>query len=133
MKNNPDKSFIEETVIIDGVTAVRCRKAKFSDGKRSPYLYVPMKAMTILAEADIPPSGWKLVIWVLWHNRVSSGEATTVSATFAKRAGLNTRAARRYAVAALEATGLFDVIRKGKAAAKVTPGSQLKTMLKKND
>jgi hypothetical protein len=133
MKNNPDKNFIEETVVIDGVTAVRRRKAKFSEGKRSPYLHVPMECMSILANADLPPSGWKLAIWILWHHRVSSGEAATISATFANRAGLTTRATRRYAVDALEETGLFDVIRKGKAAARINLGAKLKSALKKNE
>jgi hypothetical protein len=133
MKEDQDEAFVYEPSEVDGIAAVRRRKVKSGSKTRRHYFYAPMDCMVLLANADLPPSGWKLAIWVLWHHRVSSGGAATISATFAKRAGLNTRAARRYAVAALEATGLFDVIRKGKAAAKVTPGSQLKTMLKKND
>ena len=129
MKNETGEAFTEEIVVIDGVTAVRRRQINATHKKRSPYLHVPMECVTILASTNLSAGGWPLALWIIWYHRVSSGEAAAVTAAFAKRAGLATRSARRCAVAALEATGLFEVTRRGNMALGISLGAQLKSAL----
>ena len=122
-------NYIEEQVFIDGVSAIRRRKGSPVQKAREPYLYCPMQCVTALANAKIPASAWPLALWVIWHHVVSSGGAAPISAAFAARAGIDSRAARRHAVAALEASGLFQVSRTGTAAVQIALGHPIKTLL----
>ena len=121
--------YIEEEVVIDGVSAVRRRHRQTVRKAREPYLHISMDCVTTLAVAGIPTTAWSLALWIIWHHMVSSGGAAPISATFAARAGIESRAARRHAVVALEASGLFHVSRTGTAAAQIALGPALKTLL----
>ena len=124
-----DYNCIEEQVIIEGVSAIRRRKASPARKTRELYLHCPMQFVKMLANARIPAAAWPLALWVIWHHMVSSGGAASITSTFAARAGINSRAARRHAVAALEASRLFQVSRAGTAAVKIALGPPLKNLL----
>ena len=124
-------SFIEEKVTVDGVAAVRRRAVKSLQKTHEPYLHIPMTCIMVLSEAKIPATAWSLALWIIWHYIVSSGKSASISASFASKAGITDRPARRYAVNALEASGLFDVSRHGKEAAKVAPRAELKATLRR--
>lgn len=121
--------YIEEEVVIDGVPAIRRRQRQTIRKAREPYLHISMGCVTALAAAGIPATAWPLALWVIWHHMVSSGGAASMSTSFAARAGVNSRAARRHAVAALEASGLFQVSRTGTAAVQIGLGPALTTLL----
>ena len=107
------------------------RYQEHRDGQKSPdyYLHIPMACITALASKEISAKAWPLALWVLWQYRVSGGKPVTISTTFAQKAGVEGRSARRHAVNALEATGLFVVTRDGTEAAKIAPGEDLKTTM----
>jgi len=63
---------------------------------------------------------------------VSRGEEATVSAAFAKKAGIEGRSARRHAVNALEVSGLYELSRQGTEAVRVRLGHNLKSLLHQN-
>ena len=121
--------YIEEEVFIDGVSAVRRRKGSPHRKAHKPYLYLPMECVAALGNANLSSTAWPLALWVIWHHMVSPGGAAPISATFAARAGIESRAARRHAVVALEASGLFHVSRTGTAAVQIALGPALKTLL----
>lgn len=120
-----DTEFTEETVVIDGVTATRRRKASAPPKAPEYFLHIPMKYVEALSIAKISAAAWSLALWVLWHHTVTRGKPATISATFAARAGIKDRSARRHAVELLEASGFFKVTRKGKEAAKITLAAEL--------
>ena len=122
-------SYIEEEVVVDGVPAIRRRQRQTVRKAQEPYLHITMGCVTALAAAGISATAWPLALWVIWHHIVSSGCAASISTSFAARAGVDSRAARRHAVAALEASGLFQVSRTGTAAVQVALGPALKTLL----
>ena len=122
-------NYIEEEVVIDGVPAIRRRQRQTVRKAQEPYLHISMGCVTALAAAGIPATAWPLALWVIWHHIVSSGCAASISTSFAARAGVDSRAARRHAVAALEASGLFQVSRTGTAAVQIALGPALKTLL----
>jgi hypothetical protein len=122
-------NYIEEHVFIDGVSATRKRKDSPERKSREYYLHCPMGCVTALANAKIPSTAWPLALWIIWNHRVSSGGPASISNSFAGRAGVDGRAARRHAVGALEASGLFQIFRNGTAAIKITPSPSLKDML----
>ena len=121
--------YIEEEVVVDGVPAIRRRHRQTAQKAKEPYLHISMACVTALAAESIPAAAWPLALWVIRHHMVSSGGAASISATFAARAGIDSRAARRYAVDALEASGMFAVARNGTEAAKVSPSGKLKRLL----
>ena len=121
--------YIEEEVIIDGVSAIRRRQRQTVRTAREPYLHISMGCVTALAAAGIPATAWPLALWVIWHHIVSTGCAASISTSFAARAGIDSRSARRHAVGALEASGLFQVSRTGTAAVQIALGPALKTLL----
>ena len=84
------------------------RYQEHRDGQKSPdyYLHIPMACITALASKEISAKAWPLALWVLWQYRVSGGKPVTISTTFAQKAGVEGRSARRHAVNALEATGV---------------------------
>ena len=131
MKKDTAKEFVEEEVVVDGVTAVRRRRVNVTPERQAPFLHVPMECVKILSTSSLPSAGWSLGLWIIWHYVVSSGGAAAVTTVFASRAGVPKRAARRHAVAALEATGLFEVTRKGRDAVRISPGPKLKAALKR--
>lgn len=121
--------YLEEEVIIDGVPAIRRRQRQTVRKAREPYLHISMGCVTALAAAGIPATAWPLALWVIWHHMVSSGGAASISTSFAARASIDSRAARRHAVGALEASGLFQISRTGTAAVQIALGPALKTLL----
>jgi hypothetical protein len=121
--------YIEEEVIVDGVRAIRKRKAPTPRKAKELYLHVPMTCITAIAEAKIPAKAWPLALWIIWHHKVSSGKAATISETFAIRAGIATRAGRRHAIDALAANNLFEVTRNGKEAVRISLGKNLVALL----
>ena len=132
MNKHLDVEFIEEKVVIDGIEAVRRRKKDVTQKRGAAYLHIQMECVSMLSRAGLPSAGWSLGLWVIWYYMVSSGQAASITATFAERAGVKTRATRRHAISALEASGLFDLNQKGKEAAKVSPTSKLMAALNKN-
>ena len=122
-------NYIEEQVVIEGVSAIRRRNSAPARKAHKPYLYLPMACVTALSKANLSATAWALALWVIRHHVVSSGGAAPISATFAARAGIDSRAARRHAVAALEASGLFNVSRTGTAAVQIALGPPLKILL----
>lgn len=127
-----EHGYVEDEVVIDGLLAVRRRKAPTTRKAKGHFLHVPMTCVTTLAEAEIPAKAWPLALWIIWHHMVSRGEAATVSAAFAKKAKIEGRSARRHAVNALEASGLFELNRHGREAVKLSLGSELIAMIGKN-
>lgn len=125
--------FTEETIVVDGITATRRRKISSSSKASQHYLHIPMKYIEALSMTKISSAAWSLALWILWHHKVTRGKPATISATFAARAGIKDRSARRYAIDALEASGLFEVIRKGTEAAKITPGNKLQALNSSNE
>jgi len=122
--------YIEEEVVVDGVPAIRRRQRQTVRKVREPYLHTPMACVTALAAAGIPATAWPLALWVIWHHMVSSGGAAIISTSFAARAGIASRAARRHAVGALETSGLFQVSRTGTAAVQIALAPPLKVLLR---
>jgi hypothetical protein len=120
---------IDEEVLVDGVRAIRRRKSGTTRRSQEPYLHLPMACITALGGAGLSAAAWPLALWVLWHHVVFKRPAA-VTAAFASRAGTVGRAARRYAVEALEASGLFHVTRNGTRATMVSPSATLKAMVK---
>jgi len=131
MNNDLALDFVEETVVIDGIEAVRRRKKGAARKRGAAYLHIQMECVGMFSEARLPSAGWPLGLWVIWHYMVSSGQAASVTATFAERAGVKTRATRRHALSALEASGLFEVTRKGKESIRVSPSPRLQAVLNK--
>lgn len=121
--------YTEEHVFIDGVSAIRKRKDAPKRKSHEYYLHCPMGCVTALANAKIPSAAWPLALWIIWNHMVSSGGHASISNSFAGRAGVDGRAARRHAVGALEDSGLFQIFRNGTAAVKITPSPSLKNML----
>jgi len=120
---------IEEEVLVDGVRAIRRRKSGPARTAQEHYLHLPVACITALGGAGLPATAWPLALWVLWHYVVTRCPAA-VTADFALRAGIVGRAARRYAVEALETSGLFHVSRDGTRAIAIAPGPALKAMVK---
>ncbi len=127
-----EHGYIEEEVTIDGVLAIRRRKAPTTRKAKGHFLHVPMTCIAALAEAEIPAKAWALALWIIWHHMVSRGEEATVSAAFAKKAGIEGRSARRHAVNALEVSGLYELSRQGTEAVRVRLGQKLKSLLHQN-
>jgi len=121
--------YIEDKVVVDGVSAIRRRKNSPARKLKEPYLHIPMKCLEALCAAKLTAHAFSLALWIIWHYTVTRGSPTIISAKFASRAGINDRAARRYAIAALEGSGLFDVQRKGTEATKLNPADSLKAIL----
>jgi hypothetical protein len=117
--------YAEEAVVVDGVRAIR-RRSISARKIQEPYLHIPMTCVTTLAQAGIP-STEPLALASLQHHMVT-GRAAAITAAFASRVGVEGRAARRHAIDALAASGLFHVQRDGKQATKVLPASRLKTL-----
>ncbi len=128
--NHASAHYIEEEVVVDGVSAIRRRKPRRARETQEPFLHVPMACITALGKAEIPAKAWPLALWVIWHHIVVKRPAG-VTAKFAVRAGIPGRAARRYAVEALATSGLFYVSRKGTQAVTVAPSAALKALLKR--
>ena len=122
-------SLVEEEVWIDGVKAIRRRKIKATTQRNAPYLHVPMACFEALGAVKLASAGWQLAIWVIWHYVVTSGEAVSISAAFAAKAGIHSRAARRHAIASLQNTDLFEVTHDGKKAASVSVGKKMRKIL----
>lgn len=120
--------YIEEEVVVDGIRAIRRRKAGSARKAREPYIHLPMSCITVMAAARIPAKAWPLALWVLWHHIVAKRPAA-VTAKFALRAAIDNRAARRHAVEALVASGLFNASRLGTEATKVAPTAALRAMV----
>ena len=118
--------YAEEAVVVDGVRAIRRRRIS-ARKIQEPYLHIPMTCVTTLAQAGIPSTAWPLALASLQHHMVT-GRAAAITAAFASRVGVEGRAARRHAIDALAASGLFHVQRDGKQATKVLPASRLKTL-----
>jgi hypothetical protein len=129
MNGLPD-GYIEEKDVYYGVPAIRRRKKVPEQKPPDYYLHIPMACITALASKEISAKAWPLALWVLWQYRVSGGKPATISTNFAQKAGVEGRSARRHAVNALEATGLFVVTRDGTEAAKIAPGEDLKTTMR---
>lgn len=123
-----DLEFTEETIVVDGVTATRRRKISPPRKTQEYYLHIPMKYIEALSLTKISAAAWSLALWVLWHHTVTRGKPAVISATFAARAGIKDRSARRHAIDALEISGLFTVIRKGTQAAKITLAAKLRAL-----
>ena len=123
--------YTQETVVADGITAIRRRKNLSSRKACEPYLHIPMVCLEALSKARLPTSAFSLALWVIWHFTVTRGGAASISASFASQAGIADRSARRYAIAALEASGLFEAQQRGKEATRVVPSGQLKALLSK--
>ena len=121
--------YTEEEVVVDGVRAIRRRKAQPVRQAREHYLRIPMACITALGKAGVPASAWPLALWVIWHHTVAKSPAC-ITTQFASRAGLEGRSARRHALAALEASGLFQVRRNGTKSVEVLPVPNLTTMLR---
>jgi len=122
---NGGANYIEEAVVVvDGVRAIRRRKSQPASKSPEIYLHVPMACITALAKAEIPATAWPLALWVIWHHMVVK-RPVGITADFAARAGISGRAARRYAVEALAASGLFHVLRKRTRATEVAPNAAL--------
>ena len=119
--------YTEEEVEVDGVRAIRRRKAKPVLQAREYYLHIPMACITALGKAGIPAAAWPLALWVIWHHTVARNPAC-ITTQFASRAGVEGRSARRHALAALEASGLFQVCRNGTKAVQVSPMANLAAM-----
>ena len=126
---NGGTNYIEEAVVVDGVQAIRRRKSRPPSKSPELYLHVPMACITALGQAEIPASAWSLALWVLWHHMVARRPAS-VSAEFGSRAGMAGRPARRYAVDALAASGLFHVSRNGTRTLTVAPNAALREMVR---
>ncbi len=121
--------YTETSEVIDGVPAIR-RRRNFPAKKASePYLHIPMQCLEALAGVELPTSAVFLALRVIWHFKVTRGEAASISAAFASCVGITDRSARRYAITSLEASGLFDVHRNGKQATKIAPGKRLKALI----
>jgi hypothetical protein len=121
-------NYIEKAVVVDGVHAIRRRKSRPASKSSELYLHVPMPCITALGRAAIPATAWPLALWVLWYHMVVRRPAS-VTAEFASRAGIDGRAARRYAVEALATSGLFHVSRYGTQAVRVAPNAALMAMM----
>lgn len=117
----------EEAVVVDGVSAIRRRKAKPVRQAREHYLHITMACVTALGKSGIPAAAWPLALWVIWHHTVAKSPAC-ITTQFASRAGIEGRSARRHALAALEASGLFQVRRNGTKAVQVSPKTKLTAM-----
>lgn len=121
--------YTEDTVVLDGVSAIRRRKNLPARKPKEPYLHIPMKCLEALCAVKLTANAFSLALWIIWHYTVTRGSPASISATFASRAGVTDRAARRYAIAALEASGLFDIRRNGTEATKIMPGEHLKAFI----
>ena len=121
--------YTEEEVVVDGVRAIRRRKAQPVRQAREHYLRIPMACITALGKAGVPASAWPLALWVIWHHTVAKSPAC-ITTQFASRAGIEGRSARRHALAALEASGLFQVRRNGTKSVEILPVPNLTTMLR---
>jgi hypothetical protein len=121
--------YAEDRVVIDGVPAIRRRKVQPPRKASQPYLHKPMKCIEELSKANIPANAWALALWVIWHYGETHGSAASISGTFASRAGIKGRSARRYAIESLAASMLFEILRSGTEAIKITPASQLKALI----
>ena len=119
--------YTEDEVVVDGVRAIRRRKAKPVRQAREHYLYIPMACISALGKAGIPAAAWPLALCVIWHHTVAKSPAC-ITTQFALRAGIEGRGARRHALAALEASGLFQVCRDGTKAVQVSPMANLAAM-----
>jgi hypothetical protein len=118
--------YAEEAVIVDSVRAIRRRRIS-ARKIQEPYLHIPMTCVTTLAQAGSPRwhGRWR---WPLFSITWSPEGRRLFPAAFASRVGVEGRAARRHAIDALAASGLFHVQRDGKQATKVLPASRLKTL-----
>jgi hypothetical protein len=125
------EGYTEEKIVVDGVTAIRRRKKLSPRKAQEYYLRISMKCIEALSAANISATAWPLALWVIWHYMVTQGSAASISATFASRAGIQGRAARRYAIKSLADSMLFEILRSGTEAVKITPASQLKTLISK--
>lgn len=123
------EGYTEERIVIDGVSAIRRRKRLPPRKASEPYLHIPMKCIEALSTANISASAWALALWVIWHYVVTHGRAASISATFASRAGIQARSARRHAIESLAASKLFDISRNGTEAIKIVPGARLKALI----
>ncbi len=121
--------YTEEEVVVDGVRAIRRRKAQPVRQAREHYLRIPMACITALGKAGVPASAWPLALWVIWHHTVAKSPAC-ITTQFASRAGIEGRSARRHALAALKASGLFQVRRNGTKSVEILPVPNLTTMLR---
>lgn len=121
--------YVEEEVCVDGVQAIRRRKPGPARKTRELYLRVPMACITALGKAELSATAWPLALWVLWHHIVAKCPAA-ITTKFALRAGIVSRAARRYALEALSTSGLFLVSRNGTRAITVAPNATLKGLMK---
>ena len=119
--------YTEEEVVVDGVRAIRRRKAQPVRQAREHYLRIPMACITALGKAGFPASAWPLALWVIWYHTVAKSPAC-ITTQFASRAGIEGRSARRHALAALEASGLFQVRRNGTKAVQDSPKTKLTPM-----
>jgi len=128
MKPLPNEYYLEN-VVVDGVAATRRRKIQPTRKSKKLYLNIPMACISALSSKEISAKAWPLALWVLWHFIVSGGKPTNISTAFALKAGIEGRSARRHAVNALEASGLFIVSRIGREATNIVPGSHLQNTL----
>ena len=125
------QQFIEERVVVDGVRAIRKQKARAPVKAKELYLHISMRGIEAMTQAKLPANAWALAIWIVWRYMVTKKPAV-ISAEFALRAGIVDRSGRRYAIDALEASGLFIVTRSGKLAAKVSPSDGFAKLLRTN-
>ena len=126
------QQYTEERVVIDGVAAVQRRLVAPPRKAQELYLYIPLRALDALAEADLPAAAWPLALRVIWHWTVTKTPAS-VGAEFASRARIEGRSSRRYAIQALETSRLFVAARSGKHAVNVSPSDALAKLLRTKD
>jgi hypothetical protein len=121
-------AYIEDVVVVDGVKAIRRRSLPRTNRVNQPYLHISMQCVPILCRANISGPAWALALGVLrqWKLR---GHPASVTSAFAASVGIDSRGSRRHAIDTLAASGLFEVIKRGKRATLVSVGPQLEAVL----